>query len=166
VSESENCELTKQFQEVEIKLALFHMEKNKVACSDGFPTEFFQTCWEFIKSDICELFLDFFQGSLDVKRMNYGIITLLPKVKDATRIQHFRPICLLNCLYKWFTKVLTMRLEPIAGRIIHKSQTAFIQGRIIMNGVMALHETKRGKEVGVILKIDFEKAYDKVHWGF
>jgi hypothetical protein len=149
VSESENCELTKQFQEVEIKLALFHMEKNKVACSDGFPTEFFQTCWEFIKSDICELFLDFFQGSLDV-----------------TRIQHFRPICLLNCLYKWFTKVLTMRLEPIAGRIIHKSQTAFIQGRIIMNGVMALHETKRGKEVGVILKIDFEKAYDKVHWGF
>jgi hypothetical protein len=35
-----------------------------------------------------------------------------------------------------------------------------------MNGVMALHETKRGKEVGVILKIDFEKAYDKVHWGF
>jgi hypothetical protein len=35
-----------------------------------------------------------------------------------------------------------------------------------MNGVMALHETKRRREVGVILKIDFEKAYDKVHWDF
>jgi hypothetical protein len=36
-----------------------------------------------------------------------------------------------------------------------------------MNGVMALHEilheTKRRREVGVILKIDFKKAYDKVH---
>jgi hypothetical protein len=39
-----------------------------------------------------------------------------------------------------------------------------------MNGVMALHEilheTKRRREVGVILKIDFKKAYDKVHWVF
>jgi hypothetical protein len=104
------------------------------------------------------------------KRVNYDIITLLQKVKDANRIQQFRPICLLNYLYKWFTKVLTLRLESMAGRIIHKYQTAFIQGRNIMNGVMTLHEilheTKRRREVGVILKINFEKAYDKVHWGF
>jgi hypothetical protein len=86
------------------------------------------------------------------KRVNYDIITLLPKVKDANRIQQFRPICLLNYLYKWFTKVLTLRLESMAGRIIHKYQTAFIQGRNIMNGVMTLHEilheTKRRREVG------------------
>jgi hypothetical protein len=100
VSENENSELTKHFQEEKIKKALFQMERNKVACSDGFPAEFLQTCWEFIKSDICDLFSRFFQGSLNVKRMNYGIITLLPKVKDANMIQYFRPICLLNCLYK------------------------------------------------------------------
>ena len=39
-----------------------------------------------------------------------------------------------------------------------------------MNSVMALHEilheTKRNKEVGVVLKLDFEKAYDKVNWNF
>jgi hypothetical protein len=27
-----------------------------------------------------------------------------------------------------------------------------------------LHETKRRKEVGVLLKLDFENAYDKVNW--
>jgi hypothetical protein len=123
-----------------------------------------------MKEDICELFMDFHVGSLDIKRLNYGTITLLPKVKDVNRIQQFRPICFLNCLYKWFTKLLTMRLEPVAKRLVHKSQSAFIQGRNSMNGVMALHEilheTKRRKEVGVLLKIDFEKSYDKVHWGF
>jgi hypothetical protein len=36
----------------------------------------------------------------------------------------------------------------------------------IMNIVLVLHETKRRKETGVILKLDFEKSYDKVHWGF
>ncbi len=29
-----------------------------------------------------------------------------------------------------------------------------------------LHETKKKGQIGVILKLDFEKAYDKVHWVF
>ena len=37
-----------------------------------------------------------------------------------------------------------------------------------MNGVLALHEilheTKKGKVVGVVLTLDFEKAYDKVNY--
>lgn len=33
-----------------------------------------------------------------------------------------------------------------------------------MSGIICLHETKRRKEVGVVLKFDFEKAYDKVNW--
>jgi hypothetical protein len=50
-----------------------------------------------IEDDIMELFKDFHMGALDVKRINYGIITLLPKVKEAERIHQFRLICLLNC---------------------------------------------------------------------
>jgi hypothetical protein len=83
------------------------MEKNKAVELDGLPIEFYQCCWEIIKSDMSELFDDFVKGSLDIKRINYGIITLLPKVKEAEKIQQFRPICLLNCQFKWFTKCLT-----------------------------------------------------------
>jgi hypothetical protein len=143
---------------------------NKAVGPDGYPIDFFQFCWDFIREGMMELFGDFFRGALDIKRLNYGTITLLPKVKDAIRIQQYRPICLLNCIYKWFTKCLTIRLEHVAERIIHKNHTTFIQGRNIMNIVMVLHkilhETKRKKEIGVILKLDFEKAYDKVCWGF
>ena len=39
-----------------------------------------------------------------------------------------------------------------------------------MTGIMALHEvlheTKRKHQCGVVLKLDFEKAYDKVCWDF
>ena len=116
------------------------------------------------------MFNEFHDRKLNVSRLNYSIITLLPKVADATKIQQFRPICLSNCLYKWITKVLTLRIAPYAKRLIDIAQFAFMQGRNIMNGVMALHEilheTKHRKEVGVVLKLDFEKAYDKVNWGF
>jgi hypothetical protein len=63
-----------------------------------------------------------------------------------------------------------MRLEPVADRIIQMSEATFLQGRNIMNNVLALHEilheTERRGQVGVVLKLDFEKAYDKVQWGF
>jgi len=117
-----------------------------------------------------QLFLDFHEGKVDISRLNYGVITLLPKVSDATKIQQCRPICLLNCLYKLITKVLTVRLEKTAEKLIHHNQTAFMKGRNIMSGIMILHEilheTKRTKQIGVILKLDFEKAYDKVKWSF
>ena len=65
---------------------------------------------------------------------------------------------------------MTIRLSPFAEKLICKEQTAFMKGRNIMNRVIALHEvlheTKRKKNIGVVLKLDFEKAYDKVDWSF
>jgi mannosylglycoprotein endo-beta-mannosidase len=98
------------------------------------------------------------------------MISLIPKLKEANNIKQFRPICLLNVDYKWFTKVLTMRLTPYAGKIISETQTAFILGRYILEGVVVLHEILHEIRVkklkGIILKLDFEKAYDKVNWKF
>jgi hypothetical protein len=104
---------------------------------------------------------------VDISMINYGIITLLPKIKEASKIQQFRPICLLNCLYKLVTKTLTIRMERIADKLIHNNQIAFMRGRNIMTRITCLHktlhETRRRNEIGVILKLDFEKAYDKVN---
>ena len=62
--------------------------------------------------------------------------------------------------------MLTLRVESLAEKLILDNQTAFMKGRDIMNGVMALHEviheTKKRNKVGIVLKLDFEKAYDKV----
>ena len=63
-----------------------------------------------------------------------------------------------------------LRLESVMERIINKGQTAFLKGRNIMEGTMSLHEiihdTKVKKKEGLVLKLDFEKAYDKVSWDF
>jgi hypothetical protein len=77
---------------------------------------------------------------LDIKRLNYGVITLVPKIKDAATIKQYRPICLLNVDYKGFTKVLTERLTPVAKGAIGPNQTSFIPGRNILEGVVILHE--------------------------
>lgn len=52
---------------------------------------------------------------LQLRRLNYGVITLIPKTEDAT-FKQYRPICLYYVCYKIVTKVLTNRLERVADR--------------------------------------------------
>ena len=146
------------------------MEKKTVPGPDHISIEFFQSCWSFIKLDIMHLFEEFYEHHLDVGRLNYGTIILLPKSREANCIQQYRPICLLNVVYKIITKALMLRLEKSMNKTINKAQNAFIKNRNILDGVMPLHEilhdTKLKKKEGLVLKLDFEKAYDKINWEF
>jgi hypothetical protein len=170
VSSEENDILTSIFTEQEVKTAIFQMEHNKEPGPDGFPVEFYQVFGEIIKIDLMALFHEFHKGDLPLFSLNFHIITLLPKEKEAKQIQQFRPICLLNVSFKIFTKAMTNRIALVAQKIIRPSQTAFMRGRNIMDGAVILHETihemHRKKVDGVILKLDFEKAYDKINWSF
>jgi hypothetical protein len=87
-----------------------------------------------------KLFEDFFKGKLDIKRLNYGVVTLIPKVDKAIDMKNFRPICLLNVCYKMITKVLNNRLSNCITKVISDNQFGFIKGRYILDGVVALHE--------------------------
>jgi hypothetical protein len=169
VTASENEFLIAPFTELEIRNAVFDMEHNKAPGPDGFPAEFYQNFWEIIKGDLMQMFLDLHAGVLPLFSLNFDVITLLPKVQEANMIQQYRPICLLNVSFKFFTKVATIRVNAMADRIVSPTQTAFMRGRNILERVVILHETiheLHKKQSGVIFKIDFEKAYDKVRWPF
>lgn len=95
-----------------------------------------------------------------------GLSHCFPKNSDSSTIQQYRLICLLNCIYKLITKTLSIRIKRVAEKLIHSNQSAYMKGRNTMSGTMILHETKKKTQIGIILKLDFEMAYDKVRWGF
>jgi hypothetical protein len=117
------------------------MKHNKALAPVGFPVEFYQVFWEIIKRDLMTLFCDFHEGRLPLFSLNFGIIMLLPKQKEITHIRQYQPICLLNVSFKIFTKVAVNKMNGIAEKLISPTQTAFIRGRNIMEGVVTLHET-------------------------
>jgi hypothetical protein len=117
------------------------MKHNKAPRPDGFSTEFYQAFWEIIKDDLLTLFMEFHNGTLPVYSPNFWIITLLPKKCIAIKIQDYRPICLLNVSFKIITKVLTNRIGVVADKIINPSQTDFMPGHNILEGIIMLHET-------------------------
>jgi len=98
------------------------------------------------------------------------LVTLIPKVGEATNMKQFRPIGLLNCSFQIFSKLLTLRLTSVVQRIVAPTQSAFIKGRYILESVVVAHElvhsVHQSGEPGIILKLDYEKAYDRVSWSF
>ena len=64
------------------------------------------------------------------------------------------------------------RLRPFLDKLISPLQTTFVPGRKGIDNVIIAQEIihslgkKKGKTRYMALKIDLEKAYDKLEWGF
>jgi hypothetical protein len=99
------------------------------------------------------MFRDFYDGRLDLFKLNFAMLTLIPKVEEALEMKNFRPISLLNCSFKIFSKLLTLRLENVCQYLIDKEHSAFIRGSYIMDSVVVAHElvhyVHKSKEEGL-----------------
>jgi hypothetical protein len=137
---------------------------------DGFNFAFIKEFWGMLKVEVRILF-DQFHGieCLPSGLLSY-FLALIPKVNSPETLGDFRPISLLGCIYKLIAKVLTARLAKVVGSVVSSTQSAFIKGRQLVDGVLVLNEVvdfakKTGKDC-LLLKVDFQKAYDSVDWGF
>jgi hypothetical protein len=88
-------------------------------------------------------------------------------------MKDLRPISLCNVLYKMISKLLANRLKGLLDKCVSEEQSAFIEGRSILDNALiaievihALKRKTRGRRGELALKIDISKAYDKVDWGF
>jgi len=100
VSMEENEILCAPFSEVEIKYGIFSCYADGAPGPDGFPFLFYQKFWDWVKDDIVRMFHDFCKGELSLSRLNFAMLTLIPKVDNANNMKFFRSICLINCSLK------------------------------------------------------------------
>jgi hypothetical protein len=129
--------LAAEFSEKEVQETIFQMKHNKAHGPDGFPAKFYQIFWSLVKDDLMAMFRYFHNGDLPL----HNLITLLPKEQEAKTIQQYRPTCMLNVRFNIFTKVLANRISSLSCKVIKPSQTSFLLGWYILEGVVILHET-------------------------
>ena len=155
----------------ELGKALKHMKNNKTPGIDGFPAEFFKVFWCKLKILILRAFNLFYEkGKLSVT-LRQSIINCIPKGdKPRQYLKNWRPISLLTVLYKLLSSVLANRIKAVLDFLISRSQCGFIQGCYIGEATRLIYDvmnyTENKQIDGLLMLIDFEKAFDSISWNF
>ena len=156
-------------QECYETLKLF--KQNKSPGCDGLPTEFYLTFWLQVGPKLVDsLNFSLTKGRLSLSQRR-GVITLLEKRgKDPNKIKNWRPVTLLNTDYKILTKTLSRRLENFIPELIHTDQSGFVKGRFIGEPIRFVEDLiekfDRENLEGIIMQLDFEKAFDSIEWNY
>ena len=170
VSAEENAGLLLPLSKEEIFETIRSTNPNSASGPDGFSIPFFRKFWPQLRGLVLAIVQGFRLGTIDISRLNYVVLTLIPKVKGTDKITQFKPITLINNFAKIRAKGFAMWLSPIADRTLSPFQSAFVKGHFILDDILCLHEIvhdiRASGTKAVILKLDFEKAYDSVSWDF
>lgn len=99
-----------------------------------------------------------------------GIITCIPKQdKPKQFLKNWRPIT-LTVVYKIATGCIAERIKKFLDKLIRNDQTVFVKGRFIGENIRLIYDiinyTESKQIPGLIMLIDFEKAFDSVSWKF
>lgn len=151
---------------------MFEMTPFKATGPDGFHAGFYQNQWNTVGAEVVKQAMKFFTtGSMD-QNVNDTLVSLIPKVDNPEMVSQFRPISLCNVCYKVITKAMTNRIKGVICELIGPEQSSFVPERQIMDNIVVYQEVlhsmrkKKGKKGFMAIKIDLEKAYDRLSWQF
>jgi exonuclease III len=143
---------------------------NKSPGSDGLTTEVIRACWDFIKDDFLELVHHFWRTGQLYMELLQGIIRIIPKKLDKLRLKDWRPLTMLQVVYKIAAKILANRLSVLLPLIVSPKQSGFVPGRQILNNISIgylMKDWAESKQIPLLfLLLDFEKAFDRVDFKY
>ena len=163
--------LAEPLSDVELADALRALPRHSCPGEDGLSPAFFLRYWEVLGPDLGRGYQHILDNGTMPQRFSEGLLFLIPKGEGVTDdIRQWRPITILNTVYKVLAKALSLRIQPFLGDLIHATQTGFVKERSILDNIFIFWEaTALARLLGedlVVLLLDFEKAYDRVDWAF
>lgn len=109
LNKSQQLKLIEPISGDEVLLALKGINDTKTLSLNGLNACFFKRAWPIIAEDVVVAILDLFSTQRLYKPVNYACVTLIPKLKNPTRVKEFRPISCCTTLYKIISRILITR---------------------------------------------------------
>jgi hypothetical protein len=171
LSEMEQTSLEGKIDLEEASFALKNMSNKKSPGSDGFTVEFFKVFWRRLGIFVVRALNESFEKGELSSTQKEGLIVCIPKGdKPREFIQNWRPISLLNVVYKIGSACIANRLKGVLPSLINEDQSGFIKDRYIGDNIRLIYDVidylQTVNKPGLMLCLDFYKAYDSLSWNF
>lgn len=140
LSYRESNSLVKPFSVEEVKAAVWECDNFKCPGPVGVTFGFIKDFWNILSNDVMRFLLEFRKNGHLTKQINNTFIALIPKVNSPEHLDEYKPISLVGIMYKILAKVLANILRMVIGNVISDSQSAFIKGRQILDGILVANE--------------------------
>ena len=162
--------LIRPFLLEEVKQAIWDCDSYKSPGPDGVNFGFLKQFWSILKGDFMRFITEFHHDGRLPKGINTTFIALIPKVVSPQRLNDFRPISLVGCMYKVLAKLLANWLRSVIESVVSDCQSAFVKGKQILDGILvsneAIDDARRLETEMLLFKVDFEKAYDSLDFNY
>ena len=126
-----------------------------------------------VKNSVCEEIRGIFMHGVVPSYLNETLISLIPKCQNLESFSNYRPISLYNSNYKVILKIIVARIRPHLNSLISLVQTTFVPSRRGTDNVIitqelfhTLDKKKKGRVGFMAIKLDLEKAYNRLEWSF
>lgn len=152
--------------------ALMAMGSLKAPGPDGYQSIFFKNTWDVTGRQLHQFAQNILGGDIIPPEAIEFLLVLIPKEERPSSIRGFRPISLCNVAVKVVSRMIVNRLKGVLCEAILPNQASFIPGRqsndnfIICQELVHSMKYTTAKRGGMILKLDLEKAYDRLEWQF
>lgn len=170
VNEEENNSLTDEITCEEISKTIARLDNEKDPGIDGLPFEFYKKFQKKLTPILRKIFNHILRTGEFPPSWLKSVIILIQKKGDLSDIGNWRPIALINCDAKIFTKIMTSRLNVICQRLIGKHQYGFVAGRYnydaALNVISTMRRSNDQMKQAWLLFIDQKKAFDRVNHKF
>ena len=167
-NDTQLCE--KDITEEECLSVIKKMKLDRSPGHDGLPVEFYKKFWICIKTLLLKSYDETYEkGELSLSQRE-SVISLIFKKGERDNLKNYRPISLSNVDYKILAFVMSNRIHTFFHKIISPEQTAYVKKRFIGENIRLLEDiieyTSRKNIPGLLLFLDFEKAFDSLEWNF
>ena len=154
---------------------VFDLELRGYTCKTYIKfRKFYKTFWGSLRNILFECYIESINNRSLSPSQRIGVLTIIPKPKlpsELVYIKNWRPITLLNVDYKIFMHLIKNIIIRSVPYIISKVQSGFQACKSTCDNLILMylaleHFNNHPDEEGLLLQVDFEKAFDTVEHNF
>ena len=157
---------TGEIEMKELDEAIKKLKNNKAPGPDEIPAELFKWLDGESRKVILETLNECWRNETLIEDMNDARLAIIYKKGGTDLPQNYRPIALLNVIYKLLASIIQARISSKMDGTLDENQFGFRKGKSTAQPLFILRRTQEIQEEAALechlLLLDWEKAFDKV----